>query len=91
MKRIICFLSIILFLCSSSAASMAENVPLSLRDAYHLMDAFESREYESVWEKKALEKENAQHTREWEKEKKTLSTPGNGKKNTANIPVGRET
>ena len=68
MKRIICFLSIILLLCSSSVDSLAENVPLSLRDANHLMDAFESREYESVWEKKALEQENAQHTREWEKE-----------------------
>ena len=68
MKRIICFLSIILLLCSSSAASLAENTPLSLHEAYHLMDTFESREYESVWEKKTLEKENTQHTRKWEKE-----------------------
>ena len=51
-----------------NTVSFAEANPLSLHDAFSLMDAFESREYESIWEKKALEKENVQHTKEWEKE-----------------------
>ena len=51
-----------------NTVSFAETNPLSLHDAFRLMDAFENREFESIWEKKALEKENVQHTKEWEKE-----------------------
>ena len=68
MKRIIFLFSIILLLCFASAASLTESAPLSLSDAYSIMDVFEDGEYESIWEKKALEKVNAQHTRDWEKE-----------------------
>ena len=66
-KRICCcLLAFILF--SISSFALADSAPLSLHDAYCLMDAFENREFESIWEKKALEKENAQHTKEWERE-----------------------
>ena len=68
MKRFCCFVSVILLLWSMNTVSFAEANPLSLHDAFSLMDAFESREYESIWDKKALEKENVQHTKEWEKE-----------------------
>ena len=67
-KQFCCCLSAFLLIFTINSFSLAESSPLSLHDAYHLMDAFESREYESVWEKKALEKENDQHTREWQKE-----------------------
>ena len=67
-------LAALLFVTSIIPVSLAESNTfskentLSLHDVFDLMDAFESREFESVWEQKALEKENAQHTKEWEKE-----------------------
>lgn len=70
----ILLLAALLFVTSIIPVSQAESNtfskenPLSLHDAFDLMDAFENREFESVWEQKALEKENAQHTKEWEKE-----------------------
>ena len=67
-KQFCCCLSAFILIFFINSCALAESSLLSLRDAYHLMDAFESREYESIWEKKNLEKENTQHTREWEKE-----------------------
>ena len=70
----ILLIAVSLFLGSIISASQAESNTfsdknaLSLQDAFTLMDAYESREFESVWEQRALEKENARHTGEWEKE-----------------------
>lgn len=70
----ILLIAVSLFLGSIISASQAESNTfsdknaLSLQDAFSLMDAYESRAFESVWEQQALEKENARHTGEWEKE-----------------------
>ena len=70
----ILLIAVSLFLVSIISASQAESNTfseknaLALQDAFSLMDAYESRAFESIWERKALEKENAQHTRDWEKE-----------------------
>ena len=58
---------LIALLCSQPLLSFADTIQLSWKEACNLMDQFEDQ-YQGKQERKALEKENAQRTREWEKE-----------------------
>ena len=68
MNKICCAITAIVLMVVSFAPACAETVSLTWEEANALMDAFDQLEFEEAWEWKEFQKENARHTREWEKE-----------------------
>ncbi len=68
MKRMFCLLTAVVMMAFSFSAAFADSVHLTQEEAYRLMDALENKAFSADWQRKEFEKENALHTREWEKE-----------------------
>ena len=68
MKRMFCWIAAVVTMAFSFTAAFADSIRLTQEEAYLLMDALEHKEFSADWQRKEFEKENALHTREWEKE-----------------------
>ena len=66
MNRILCMIAAILTMAFSFPCVRAETIYLSQEEAIAMMDAFESRDFDTDWEWKEFAKEKARHTHEWE-------------------------
>ena len=68
MKRMFCWIAAVVMMAFSFSAAFADSVRLTQEEAYLLMDTLESKAFSADWQRKDFEKENALHTREWEKQ-----------------------
>ena len=67
MKRMFCLIAAVVMMAFSFSGAFADSVRLTQEEAYLLMDALENKAFSAAWQRKEFEKENALHTREWEK------------------------